>query len=449
MSAMSADLGIDRSKVGTRLFPAVFFLAPLLTAAVPRLTPLFLPLIGMALIVAAIRRGASWRGLLQPSAALAMCLLFSLYVFLNATWALDQGEAFGKAAVLLGAILIAFAGSAAAATLDERQLRQAALAFVAGAAIGALYLLLELLTGGAIARAVKSYITFLRPESAKHLRITNGKVTGTSLSEFNQNATLVMLHLWPGLLILSALAGLARRALVIIVFFLALAVPIALSMHDSSQIALIASLLVLLLAWHWRGPMIRSLALLWCLGFALILPLDFLAYKAELHMAEWLPNSARARIIIWQYTAERTLEQPWLGIGADSTRVLRDEEKRTSKAEQPEGFVFKRSTGQHAHDVFLQTWFELGFVGAILIAIAGAAVVLRIALLPLKTQPFAVATFAAFAVIAAFAWGMWQTWFMCAIGLMPLYLCVAAAAASSQAKSAQKARRAIVLSAAT
>jgi O-antigen ligase len=161
------------------------------------------------------------------------------------------------------------------------------------------------------------------------------------------------------------------------------------------------------------------------------------AYKAELHFAEWLPKSARARIIIWQYTADRTLERPLLGIGVKSTSALRDQEKHIRKAEKPDGFVLARGTGQHAHNIFLQTWFELGLIGAILLALAGAAVVLRIAVLPLVAQPFGLATFTAFAAIAAFAWGMWQTWFICAIGLAPLYLRLAAAAAESRPKPMQ------------
>ena len=32
-------------------------------------------------------------------------------------------------------------------------------------------------------------------------------------------------------------------------------------------------------------------------------------------MKSWLPDSARARIILWEYIAERVLEHPWLGIG--------------------------------------------------------------------------------------------------------------------------------------
>ena len=71
-------------------------------------------------------------------------------------------------------------------------------------------------------------------------------------------------------------------------------------------------------------------------------------------------------------------------------------------------------------------------LGAVLFAIAGAAVVMLIVYLPAAAQPFAAGTFAAFALVGAFAWGMWQTWFMCAATLLPLYLRVAAAAYDGQ-----------------
>ena len=113
-----------------------------------------------------------------------------------------------------------------------------------------------------------------------------------------------------------------------------------------------------------------------------MIPLDFLAFKAELHQADWLPKSARARIIIWEYTAERVLENPVLGIGANSTPAVKA--KAVAAPEKPEGFVFRRTTGQHAHNLFLQSWYELGLFGTILVAIAGAAAALRLLLLPLR-----------------------------------------------------------------
>jgi hypothetical protein len=87
--------------------------------------------------------------------------------------------------------------------------------------------------------------------------------------------------------------------------------------------------------------------------------------------------------------------------------------------------------GRHAHSLFLQTWFELGAIGAVLAALAGGAVATRIRLLRKRSQPFGVATFVAFATIAAFAWGVWETWWMATVGLAALYLCLGAAVTSS------------------
>ena len=55
-------------------------------------------------------------------------------------------------------------------------------------------------------------------------------------------------------------------------------------------------------------------------------------------------------------------------------------------------------------------------------AIAGAAAILRISLLPAPAQPFAAAGLTCFLTIASFGWGMWQTWLICGVALFVLYL---------------------------
>jgi O-antigen ligase len=414
---------------------ALFFLGPLVTSAVPRLSWLFLALTAVALIVPFLRRGHDWRQLIRPSADVAALFLVAVYVFLGALWAAEPSAALGKSALLLATALVTFAASRAMTFLDKPQLRRAALAFAAGAFIGALFVLCELLTQGAITRLVMNSVVWLKPGSAKHAAIAHGEVMKLSPAEFRQSAAMLILHLWPGLLVLSAIADRTRRLMLIGLFVLAVAVPVLLSERLSSQVALVGSLLIFPLACTWRRGVVHALAALWCLGFVLMLPVAFTAYKAELHMAQWLPDSARARIIIWEYTAERVLEHPWLGIGADSTRAL---QKPLASAEQPQGFIFPRATGSHAHNLFLQSWYELGVVGALLVAFAGAVVVLRIPRLPFEAQPFAAAMFVAFASTVTFAWGMWQTWLICAIGLMLLYFLVAARAGRSAAEPASK-----------
>jgi O-antigen ligase len=409
---------------GGPLIPILFFITPLFTAASPRTAPFFLPIVAALLMIAALRRGLPWRNLLKPSAALFALLAVSAYAGLSAIWAADPEAAMSKCGLLLATTLVVFAASAAIPVLDAGQVRRASQAFIAGAFCAAGFVAIELLSDGAITRAAMNTFPAFRPERAKHVTIHHDKVTKINLSEFNQDIAILALLLWPGLLALKALDG-PRRKLLTVLLFLALAVPIAISEHDSSQVGLVASLLILPLAWVNPRAVVRGLAIAWCLGFVLVIPLDFLAFKADLHQAKWLPMSARARIIIWEYTAERVLEKPLLGIGADSTPAMMTKPKNPS--ERPKGFVIRRTTGQHAHNLFLQSWYELGVFGVILAAVAGAAVALRILLLPAAAQAYGAASFTMVAVIAAFAWGMWQIWLICAVGLLPLYLLMPAA----------------------
>ena len=121
------------------IIPVVFFLSPLVASAVPRLTWLFFLLIATSLIVPALGREGAWRQLTEPNAPLVALLLLLIYVFLNATWAVDRGVAIGKASLLLGIVLLTFVASSAVANWDESHLRFAALAFVTGVFLGALF----------------------------------------------------------------------------------------------------------------------------------------------------------------------------------------------------------------------------------------------------------------------------------------------------------------------
>ena len=349
---------------------------------------------------------------------------FAAYAALSAIWAAEPDEALVKPAVMLAAMFAVFAGAHSVPSLEHKRLYQASIALIAGALCAALFLTIEFLSGGAVTIAAMNLIPMLQPDGLKRILIVDGRVTDLNLSELNQGVAVVAFLIWPGLLAISTLPS-SRRKVFSLLFFVSLAVPIVLSEHASSQIGLAVSALILPLAWLRPRTVIRLLAVVWCLSFVLVLPLDHLAYKADLHRAQWLPRSAQARIIIWDYTAERFFKRPLLGIGANSTKGAKA--MRQDPPEWPEGFVYPRATGHHAHNLFLQTLYELGLVGAILAAIAGAAVILRMALLPWQAQPYAAAAFTVFYVIAGLAWGMWHAWLICAVGLLVLYVLLPAA----------------------
>jgi O-antigen ligase len=409
----------------TLAYSILFFLSPFVTTAIPRLTWLFLPLVGLAFVIPVFRRSNGWRATLELNLTVIACLLVPAYIFVNALWAADQRTAVVKAVLLSAVVLVTLLAGSSLRVTEGELLRRSRSAFVVGTFVAALFLTFELLTDGAITRFVLNTIHVFHTLNHKHATASNGQIVHLRLADLNQNTAVLMFNLWPSLLALRLIETGTRRLLFSGALLLGVAVPVFLSEHQSSQVALVASIPVFCVAQRWPLALIRSLAVLWCLAFVLVLPADFLMYKANLHMVDWLPKSFRARLIIWDYTAERVLDHPWLGVGADSTRVLK-EPRTIDTAEQPPGFIYPRTIGWHAHDLFLQTWFELGVVGAILIAFAGAMVALRMSLLPLETQPFAAASFTVFMAIVAFGWGMWQTWLICGIALMIIYLLVGA-----------------------
>lgn len=403
----------------------LLFLAPLATSIAPRLTWLFLLLVAGTLLIGYWRQGGDWRQLIKTNYALVAALAVAFYAFLSAAWSPDPAGTLGKAALLLGIVLLTFIAAGTIATWDKAQLRQATIAFALGAFLGGLYILAGILTENAMKHAAetmaaldlggnKKYLTKFKPEALR------------------RNVTVLLLHLWPGLLALTAFIRPSRRLALTLLFIASVAVPVFLSRRESAQLALIGSTLAFILASSWRLGTARVLAAMWCLIFVLVLPLTFAAYHAELYKEEALPKSAQARVILWGYTAERVLENPWIGIGADAT----PQASKGAVVEQPEGFVYPRTTGPHAHNLFLQVWYELGVVGVLLIALAGVAIAMRIPLLPHEAQPFAAATLATFGLTVALAWGMWQAWLMCGVALTVLYLLIAAHAVTRQSDQA-------------
>jgi O-antigen ligase len=152
----------------------------------------------------------------------------------------------------------------------------------------------------------------------------------------------------------------------------------------------------------------------WVCACLAVLPAALLAHRLDLHNASWLQTTAKHRIIIWNYTAEQVLNAPWLGIGARSTYVLgpRLEPEITTPPDE----AFRRTLSTHSHSIYLQTWFELGLVGASLLTLLGLSILQAMASLARRLQPYAYATFASAAIMAASSYGMWQLWFIALFG---------------------------------
>jgi O-antigen ligase len=158
----------------------------------------------------------------------------------------------------------------------------------------------------------------------------------------------------------------------------------------------------------------------WLVACLAVVPLTMVGHGLGLHNAKWLPVSAQHRFVIWNFTAEQTLKSPLIGVGAEMTYVLGQRVKPPT--DKMPGELFARRLNRHAHNAYLQTWFELGLVGALLLAALGLAILRRIDKLPSYTRIYGFAMFASGAVLASSSYGMWQIWFMALYGMaVPMF----------------------------
>ena len=167
----------------------------------------------------------------------------------------------------------------------------------------------------------------------------------------------------------------------------------------------------------------RLVAAGWIAVTALVVPLSLAAYSNNLQLSPELFNTAKARIIIWGYTAEQVLHKPLIGVGTNATGII-DQQRGTAK-ERPAGYASAEETRAHPHNFYLQVWYELGAVGAVLFGLAGLAVLAAIRRLPGTLHPIALAQFTMTAAMIGSSYGLWQTWLQASIAFAIIALLMA------------------------
>lgn len=400
----------------------LFFVAPLLTLLAPRTTVPVLVGLSILCIATALINGLRPKELFRLDLGLALFAGVTAYLFLNATWSLDPSRAFGKAVWFGLIIVLTFGASRALSAWQGPQIRAAFAAFLTGLAVGVAYILFESLTDQSLVRLMYNTLPITQPDGPKGIFIRDGIIVRVAAFELNRNVAVMLLMLWPTLLCLRQLGDKRWGLLAVIALCLAAAVSIGFSQHETSKLGLILSAIVFVFALPWPTATRRVLWAGWCLAFILVVPLASSGFKAQLHEAEWLPYSAKERVVLWGYTAEQIPKAPILGIGLASARKIQQDQTTGRK---PKGSGFTWQGGWHSHNAFLQTWYELGAVGVFLLIVAGMSVFGYIGRLSTAIQPFILAQLTAFLVISAFSWGMWQSWFMAIAGLTAMYAALA------------------------
>lgn len=282
-----------------------------------------------------------------------------------------------------------------------------------GMAAGLIYLLFEIVSHQAIKislyNTLEVPVSALRP--AENFKWNGEKLVAISPKDLTRSITPITLMMWPALFALKATGPAPVWRVASVAFFALSCAVVALSGHEASKVALAASILIFMLACltpHAARRLLQFGVVAACVG---VIPVSLALHRLDLHRAAWVQPSLQHRVVIWNHTAEEALKQPLIGIGAGMMYELQWESEFPGRPELGPVKV------PHAHNVFLQTWYELGAIGVVLLGLFGLAAIEAVRRLGSHGASYGYATIAAAATLLAASYGMWQAWFLSLFGL--------------------------------
>lgn len=332
-----------------------------------------------ATIVLARLRDKAWP---MPSrTALLLAVAIAAWSAASAFWAFSPHEVFAKApdltVLLIGSVFVS------AVKLDPAEQRRVERALLLGTAVALALFALQSVVAMPLAQLFSN--------------------RNLNFSFANRAADALPLLLWPAALVLWR-QDRRRLAIGMLVIF---AVLTPLSESASSRLSSVVALLVFALVSVRPKALRRLPTVMVVVALLLCVPLARMADRAGLADQEHLFYSARHRVEIWGFAAQKFLERPVLGWGLNNSRVVPNE-GAVSRFQAPDKPVLTL----HPHDGWLQVLLELGIVGGALILAAAIALTTRLAGFAADTRRFAIPAFCVAFIVASLAFGAWQSWWM-------------------------------------
>jgi len=384
----------------------------ILFAVTPRLSPVLLVLATIAPTAwcLADARPLGWQ---RVSTLTVAFVLAGIYLFCNASWSLSPSSA--HAALVTYFVLVAVMHIVLNALQHDATdvLRSMAGGLVAGMLIAGWVMCLEVFSGQWIARTLMSLLPTLQP-NPRDMLVEDGWVIYLEPYLINRDITVLTLLFWPTLLAVRLVSSERQRP-----YVLAGLVPVVAailgSKHATSKIALVGAAISFAAMALWPSTARRGVAWGWTAIIMLVVPVATLMYQSELYLATWLPRSAQHRIVIWGYTSQLLAKTPIFGAGIDAARALNDPDSNDVPFAPDSDFHL--TTGHHSHNVYLQTWYETGAVGALFLLGIGLLVCKSLMQAPRDAQPYLTASFVTCALLGCSSFSLWQSWFMTSLGL--------------------------------
>ncbi len=408
-----------------------------LTAVVgPRTTTVLMVLVLLAALADQFLRPALPRRPEKFEATFVAVAAFAVWGLLSVTWSHSPLHSLLKPTFLLltlAAVWFVLRGISTATRQVAHYIGEGALTALT---IAFLLVAFEILTRQLITRSILSAFPALYANITKHVTVAaDGSVLKVSIANLNRRMAILIWFLWPAIMLAIHDPNRIRRVIAYVGLSFGAAVILLYGSHQTSQLALLGGLAAFGVAsWFNRTAVLMAVAGLWSVAVLLAVPMALMVLNADLHKADWLFKSARHRVVIWGTAAEEVMHAPLIGIGADATRSAMH--KAVTKARQAERTrdlgQFESGYATHAHNVYLQVWYELGAVGALLFLTIGLFTLRAIAKLQAGVQPAAIAMFVTTSLLIGFSYSIWQTWFISAFGLAVALFAVAIRKRSDQ-----------------
>lgn len=382
-------------------------------------------------VAAGMVPGLGW--LPRPAAAAAGIIGLCGFAVLSALWSPWPSEGLAKSTVGFGLALLTAVAATAIAAEPRRHLVRVNEGLWLGCLIAIVLLAIEVRSGQALRIAVLNGwgATPQDFDTPRNFVWRDGRIVAANRAELTRMAAPVALLVWPGLL--AAWSGLVGPWRLVVTGMMALAAIVMVlgSGSKSAKFALAVGAIVAVAMARWPRGTGKALMVTFVVAALLVVPF---AYSFKMLDAQKWPvivnlfrgGAPAAQVSLWHAYAVRVLEAPVVGHGADMTysinaHLRRDNDKNPN--------LVARWMRPHTHNVYLQVWYELGAVGAVLLALAGVVLLRPIRAAPPASRPLLAAAFAATATLLATSYGLWQPWIMGLLTVFALAVVIAAHAA--------------------
>jgi O-antigen ligase len=355
------------------------------------------PFCGVALLLMAI--GGDWRHIRHRLASVDKGWAAGLAAFVcvaaaSLAWTPDRGKA---TEVLLIALVFLLLGVVAWAARPSLQPGDLALPLAVGLPVAAALIIVEM-------------------HNRTWLHVALGGREDPS--RMNQAAVMMALWVWPA----TKLIGDRWGAGAAVAVFLATAAGVFSSHSETARLGLALAILCAAMSrMGWRSlPVWIGAALA---AVVLLQPVLMAATKALIPYVQGIKAGHPAeRMTIWVSFAHAVSLAPWAGWGFNGSGTIGFRESLYL-------FPFDLWNGirdSHPHNMLLQTWVELGALGALPLAVLVWRTGSLVRDLPWPTlAPYAVGTLAVIPIVALVGYGAWQAWWITLLATLPVLFQVA------------------------